>query len=132
MSASDLRVLLAVYPHPALLRLVEADRRLPYKVQNIRRYWPTLNRSERRQQLDQVWRQIPGALSSRMAKTDLPLHGIEDMPSAPTKMLKGLEDALDALVCAWVGIEYLAFRCTAYGDETAAIWVPAAGGPPEV
>ena len=38
--------------------------------------------------------------------------------------LKSYEDALDALVCAWVGTEYLAGRATAYGDCDAAIWVP--------
>lgn len=31
---------------------------------------------------------------------------------------------LDALVCAWTGIRYLEGRATAYGDVTAAIWVP--------
>jgi hypothetical protein len=31
---------------------------------------------------------------------------------------------IDALVCAWVGMKYLAGEAVAYGDETAAIWVP--------
>jgi predicted RNase H-like nuclease len=38
--------------------------------------------------------------------------------------LKRYEDALDALVCAWVGAKYLLGEAVAYGDGTAAIWVP--------
>lgn len=34
------------------------------------------------------------------------------------------EDALDSLVCAWAGTEYLCGRCQPYGDDTAAIWIP--------
>lgn len=38
--------------------------------------------------------------------------------------LKRYEDVLDALVCAWVATHYANGAATAYGDNTAAIWVP--------
>ena len=38
--------------------------------------------------------------------------------------LKRYEDSLDALVCAWVGVEYLAGRAVPLGDDDAAIWCP--------
>jgi predicted RNase H-like nuclease len=38
--------------------------------------------------------------------------------------LKGYEDAIDAVVCAWIGCEFLAGRCVAYGDMESAIWLP--------
>tara|TARA_B100002003_G_scaffold148670_1_gene137814 strand:+ start:724 stop:861 length:138 start_codon:yes stop_codon:yes gene_type:complete len=38
--------------------------------------------------------------------------------------LKTYEDGIDALVCAWVGIEYLRGAATPYGDDDAAIWIP--------
>ncbi len=38
--------------------------------------------------------------------------------------LKRYEDALDALVSAWVGIQHIEKRSHAYGDQLAAIWVP--------
>jgi predicted RNase H-like nuclease len=38
--------------------------------------------------------------------------------------MKALEDQLDALVCAWTAVEYLAGRLEPLGDETAAIWCP--------
>ena len=36
-----------------------------------------------------------------------------------------VEDMLDALICAWIGIEHLEGRTIGLGDATAAIWVPA-------
>jgi len=39
--------------------------------------------------------------------------------------LKRYADALDALVCAWVGIEYLAGCNVPLGNDDAAIWCPA-------
>jgi len=39
--------------------------------------------------------------------------------------LKSVEDMLDALICAWIGIEHLEGRTVGLGDATAAIWVPA-------
>jgi len=38
--------------------------------------------------------------------------------------LKRYEDALDALVSAWVGVEYIEQRAVAFGDARAAIWCP--------
>ncbi|MFZ3083141.1 hypothetical protein [Rhodoferax ferrireducens] len=38
--------------------------------------------------------------------------------------LKRYEDALDALVCAWVGVCYMQGTAIAHGDDTAAIWCP--------
>jgi predicted RNase H-like nuclease len=42
----------------------------------------------------------------------------------PVTGLKRYEDSLDALVCAWVGAKYLEGEAVAYGDHTAAIWIP--------
>ena len=45
------------------------------------------------------------------------------IPSGGTAAgLKRFEDALDALICAWVGIDYLAGRARPYGDTSAAVW----------
>jgi hypothetical protein len=42
----------------------------------------------------------------------------------PVLGLKCYEDSLDALVCAWVGVKYLAGDAVPYGNDIAAIWVP--------
>ena len=38
--------------------------------------------------------------------------------------MKAFEDALDAIVCAWVAICVLEGRAEPYGDEESAIWIP--------
>jgi hypothetical protein len=35
---------------------------------------------------------------------------------------------LDALVCGWVVTRYLTDQCRAYGNYTAAIWIPTVDG----
>jgi len=114
--------LLEVYPHPALLRLLNARYRLPYKVANRRKYWPDATPAERLARVRQLLDTILAAL--RRAVDDVPLDvpPLADIASAAS--LKAIEDALDALICGWVGIRYLAGRCRAYGDDTAAIWIP--------
>lgn len=108
-----------VYPHPALLCLLDLNYRLPYKVGKSRRYWPRTTAEERVRNLLAHFRQIHAGLSGE-------IDGIPDfLPEAGSlNSLKRYEDALDALVCAWVGARYLAGCATAYGDHTAAIWVP--------
>jgi predicted RNase H-like nuclease len=109
--------MLEVFPHAALLSLVGADYRLPYKTSRSSKYWPALSLAARRRALLVQWRRILTALSARIDGIALPL------PRAGTIAgLKRYEDAMDALVCAWVGIEFLAGRVRAYGDDTAAIW----------
>lgn len=39
-------------------------------------------------------------------------------------VLKRYEDALDALLCAWTGIGYLAGEVGAYGDASTPVWAP--------
>ncbi|MCA1794352.1 MAG: hypothetical protein LC660_10880 [Desulfobacteraceae bacterium] len=38
--------------------------------------------------------------------------------------LKRYEDTLDALICAWVGVQFIANETIPLGDSTAAIWCP--------
>ena len=64
-------------------------------------------------------------------KTGLNQHisGIPDFIPAPYEVstlasLKSVEDMLDGLICAWIGIEHLEGRTVGLGDDTAAIWVP--------
>ena len=111
-----------VYPHPALLSLLGRNYRIPYKVSRSLRYWPSLSVQERADHLVGEFKYIYAGLSSV-------LHGLpcEFLPSPPYKslsFLKRYEDALDALVCAWVGTRYLDRHADHYGDDDAAIWIP--------
>lgn len=66
----------------------------------------------------EVWRDLLARLRAHL-EADLVLSG-----ARPFARLKRHEDALDALICAWVGVQYLAGSIRAFGDEDAAIWTP--------
>lgn len=119
--------LVEVYPHPALLVLMNAGYRVPYKIAKAARYWPTLSPSERRRKVVQSWHEIYAALAVTIAGDALRLPSVDAVGPHGNAGLKRYEDALDALVCGWIGIAYLQGRCAPYGDERAAIWTPPIG-----
>ncbi len=111
--------ILEVYPHTALLSLLDSDERVRYKVSKARSYWPGSSVVVRQRLLLQRWRAILAALQRRVA-VELALPA--SFPSLSA--MKRWEDAIDALVCAWVAIEFLAGNAVPYGDREAAIWTP--------
>jgi len=114
--------LIETFPHPALLALCECDYRVPYKVSKARRYWPTASRSEIRVNLKLQMQRILEALRKDIDKIPIDIEMAPDDSSV--RELKAFEDMIDALVCAWVGIKYSSGHAEAYGDSTAAIWIP--------
>lgn len=115
-----LRHTIEVYPHPALLSLLGREYRVPYKVSKSRRYWPDLDRSQRTARLLGEFRAIHETLETALGCTGL------ELPSQVHSLaaLKRHEDVLDALVCAWVGRQYVEGNAVAYGDDSSTIWVP--------
>lgn len=111
--------LLEVYPHTALITLMKLDYRLQYKVSRARKYWRELSPSERRVNILAIWREVIAALELTISDIDIELPEI----AISDNVLKRFEDAIDAVVCAWTGIQYLNGDCDALGDESAAIWV---------
>jgi predicted RNase H-like nuclease len=114
--------LLEVYPHPALISLLKRPRRIPYKVSKSCSYWPTLTLVQRVEKLLIDFAAINAALLSRFSEIVLPLPARGSIQKLAH--LKKFEDALDALICAWVGVEFLAGGAVALGDGAAAIWCP--------
>lgn len=122
--------LIETYPHPVLLRLLNRNYRVPYKVDKRRDYlggrhaWPrALNKAEKLDRLLEEFQDILTGL--RVEIRGIPFEFLPERPYNGTfKGLKTYEDALDALVCAWVGAKYLEGNAMAYGDESSAIWVP--------
>lgn len=114
--------LLEVYPHPALVELMRAEKRLPYKQAKTRNYWPTEAPVNRRSKLFETWSTIVTSL-------DLEIKGASEilrLPQfqAPSWQLKAFEDMLDAVICAWVGICVFEGTAVPFGDDTSAIWIP--------
>jgi predicted RNase H-like nuclease len=111
--------LLEVYPHVALLELCNSQFRLPYKLSRRRAYWRNLSPEQGREEIRHEWDRILASL-----KTKIDLNLTIDCAGKPLRCWKAWEDVIDAIVCCWVGLEWLAGRATAYGDDDAAIWGP--------
>jgi predicted RNase H-like nuclease len=121
-TAPPARGLIEVYPHPALIEFLKAERRLEYKAGKTGVYWPALSLDERHLNLRAVWARIVLALERRIGGV------VEALPAPPDWTrgwrLKAYEDRLDAVVCAAVAIDCLDCRAVPYGDNDAAIWIP--------
>lgn len=113
--------LLEVYPHAALLELCDLEYRAPYKLARRHRYWPDKTANDRLQEIRLSWDIILHFLRQRLA-FDLTI----DCEGRNLKYWKAWEDVIDAIVCCWVGLEWLNGRARPYGDDQAAIWVPIA------
>ena len=116
--------LIECYPHVALLALLKRNYRVPYKVSRSGKYWKAenLTRSERIERLLEQFQAIKDGLDEH-------IKGIPDLIPEPSDVttlasLKPVEDMLDGLICAWIGIEHLQGRTVGLGDDTAAIWIP--------
>ncbi len=110
-------VMIEVFPHAAAIALLGASYRVPYKLARVTQYWPDQSMLERRRSLLAQWSKLRRALAQHVSGVALRI------PSSGTlAQLKRYEDALDAVICAWIGTEYLAKRTRAYGDAMTAVW----------
>ncbi len=119
------RVFLETYPHPAIIELMRLPMRLAYKTARLSQYWPEASPDLRRRRLCRNLEALRAALAAEIAGvTSLvpAAHAVRRLGSAAR--LKGLEDCLDALVCAWIGYQFWRGRARAYGSKEAAIWIP--------
>lgn len=67
----------------------------------------------------------PGRSQSRRAASKLPPAALPRLEiNASGTEVKAYEDALDAILCAWVATFALEGRATPFGDENSAIWIP--------
>jgi predicted RNase H-like nuclease len=111
-----------VFPHPALLVLLDRAYRVPYKVSKSSKYWKGATVAERIINLLAEFDQIERGLGRVFGDTHIPLPPASEVTTLSS--LKRYEDGLDALVSAWVGSMFVGGTATAYGDASAAIWVP--------
>jgi hypothetical protein len=68
------------------------------------------------------WREIVVLLESEIAGVGAALPTLA--PTATGIQGKAYEDALDAVICAWVAVCALEGRAIPFGDEDSAIWIP--------
>lgn len=115
------RSLAEVYPHPALLRLMPSKGRVQYKVGKTKIYWPGATLEDRlslvRSQLRRIVERLDEEIAGVRSAVDLE-------KAASLSALKPVEDKIDAIVSAWVGIAILEGAAEPFGDDDSAIWVP--------
>lgn len=117
------RSLIEVYPLAALVRLMNVPKRPLYKVSKSSREWPKLSREERILKLLETWHKILECLNHGIGDLNFPMPEGSKTLSA----LKPYEDALDAIISAYVGALFLKGLAEAHGDSEGAIWVPKNG-----
>jgi predicted RNase H-like nuclease len=121
-ATNSANALIEVYPHPALLTLLNVDSRVPYKVAKSSKYWRGATVRSRIENLLKEMGRIRDGLSREISGIELPLPIAADVPTLAS--LKPYEDMLDALVCCWVGAKFLAGLAEPFGDQESAIWCP--------
>ena len=116
--------LIECYPHVALLALLKRDYRVPYKVSRSGKYWKAekLTRRERIERLLKQFQEIKDGLNKHIS--GIPAFIPEPSEVSTLASLKPVEDMIDGLICAWIGIEHLEGRTVGLGDHTNAIWIP--------
>jgi predicted RNase H-like nuclease len=119
-NASPRRSLIEVYPLAALVRLLNVQRRPLYKVSKCRREWP--RREERIANILKAWHSILECLDLEIARSNFPVPEPGEINTLSA--LKPYEDALDAIISAYVGALFLHGSAEPHGDAQAAIWVP--------
>ena len=112
------RALIEVFPHAAAIVLV--GRELSRAVQARARGAVLARRDRPRRGAARCSR--TGASCGARSRRGSRGGGLRVPSTGTIASLKRYEDALDALICAWVGTEYLAGRLRAHGDATAAVW----------
>jgi predicted RNase H-like nuclease len=121
------RVVFEVYPHPAIVVLFGLDKRLLYK-----KGPPATKREGLTNLRDLVHSCLPRAEPPLLASPTLDALCAEDLHLLRGGALKGYEDRLDAVICAYIAYWYWywgAERCRMYGsiDDGHIIvpWLPA-------
>jgi len=116
-----------VYPHIAIIELLQLPYRLPYKVHKRSTYWKNATAPERLRNICGSLEALRLAIAENMAGvTELlpPISEVIDEAGCAVNVLKGYEDTLDAVVCGWMGYKYACGEAVGYGDHKGMIWGP--------
>lgn len=116
------KAFIEVYPHASIIELLKLDYRLPYKVQNKKKYWRDATPEERNHNLISKLNLLKDAIVSHIDGVDKMMPDIDPNQKYKTSYLKGYEDVLDALICGITGIDYVKGNIRPFGDEEK-IWV---------
>ena len=124
----QMRFFLETYPHPVIVEMLGLNKRIRYKVAKRQKYWPNLKPDERwgeiASELDRLRAALASCISGLEDRIPMACRILDAAPKTKGAVCKGIEDALDAVVCALVGCEFLAGRVVPFGDQESTIWIP--------
>ena len=96
--------------------------RVRYKAGKSKSYWPAMPLQDRKRRLVEEWRRIVDRLAMAIAGINIEFPEFPEQTSF--RVLKKIEDTVDALVCSWMGVQYLDGAAVPAGDADSAIWIP--------
>jgi len=118
--------LIEVYPHTAIIEYLDLDYRYEYKVSKKNKYksWSHLSATQKQDNLIRNLNYLVFSLSKRVPN----IYDFFEELSLDIKhkqsQLKGYEDALDSVICALTGIDFIVGNVVGFGNEKGTIWVP--------
>lgn len=121
--------LIEVFPLAALVSLMDLPFRPQYKVTKQYSKWRGLTQEQRLNRIYEEWQKILDALTLEICSLEFKLPERALIRTAGS--LKPYEDALDAIICAWVGACFLRGHAEPLGDDDAAIWIPSLSASPK-
>lgn len=118
--------LIEVYPHTAIIEYLNLEYRYEYKVSKKNKFksWASLSASQKNEKLIENLQNLVVQLTKKVPNIyDFFIH-LNPMNKYSVSQLKGYEDAIDSVVCALVGMDFLFGNAVGYGNDKGTIWVP--------
>lgn len=115
-----------VYPHTAIIEYLDLGYRYEYKVSKKNKFktWASLSASQKNEKLILNLQFLVDELAKRIPNIYDFFMRLDPMNTYSINQLKGYEDAIDSVICALVGIDFVFGMACGYGDEQGTIWVP--------
>ena len=118
--------LIEVYPHTAIIEYLNLDYRYEYKVSKKNKFksWSSLSASQKNEKLIENLQNLVVQLAKRVPNIYNFFIKLDSKKKYSVNQLKGYEDAIDSVVCALVGMDFLFGNAIGYGNDKGTIWVP--------
>lgn len=118
--------LIEVYPHTAIIEYLGLDYRYEYKVSKKSTYksWSSLTPSQKQDKLIRNLEYLLNQLSLRVPNIFDHFTKLSSEAQYTQAQLKGYEDAIDSVICALTGVDFMLGNVIGFGNNEGAIWVP--------
>ena len=118
--------LIEVYPHTAIIEYLRLNYRYEYKVskKNTYKSWYSLTHSQKQEKLIRNLDYLLDQLSVRVPNIFDHFSKLNPETHYTQAQLKGYEDALDSVICALTGMDFIFGNTIGFGNSEGTIWVP--------